>query len=153
MEKSKSITKRQTKEKSTIIEQLRKTPIIQVACERANICRSTFYRWRKDDKDFTEAVEAAVEEGSNLINDMAESQLLSAIKDKNMSAIMFWLRSHHNAYRAKVEVTTKNEEMVLTPEQEENIKRALSLASITESTVASEELINNIKEQSEPESN
>lgn len=125
--KSKSIAKRQTKEKLAVTEQLRKTPIIQVACERAHVPRATFYRWRKDDKKFNENVEAAVEEGSNLINDIAESQLLTAIKDKNMAAIMFWLRSHHNAYKTKLELTTKNEGMKLTPAQQKLIKKALRM--------------------------
>lgn len=126
--KSDSIIKRQEKEKVAILEQLRKTPIISVACERTGVPRANLYRWRKDDKTFDENVEFAVEEGSNLINDMAESQLLSAIKDKNMSAIMFWLRSHHNAYKAKVEVTTKYADRELTPEEKELIKQAILLA-------------------------
>ena len=128
--KSNSIIKRQEKEKSSILEQLRKTPIISVACERIGIPRATLYRWRKENEEFNDNVEFAIQEGSILINDMAESQLLSAIKDKNMSAIMFWLRSHHNAYKAKVEVTTKREDRELTPEEKELIKQAILLAKV-----------------------
>ena len=124
---SNSIIKRQGKEKAAILEQLRKTPIIQVACERAGVARASFYRWRKDDQKFNEEVEASVEQGLNLINDIAESQLLNAIKDQNLSAIIFWLRSHHNTYKAKVEVTNKHEGAMLTPEQEKIIKKALRL--------------------------
>jgi len=126
--KSDSIINRQAKEKAAILEQLKKTPIIQVACERAGVARANFYRWRKESKEFNENVEVSVEHGLNLINDMAESQLLSAIKDKNMSAIMFWLRSHHNAYKSKLEVTTRHEDKELTKEQKELIKQAILLA-------------------------
>lgn len=147
------MSKNNDRNKQIILDQLKKSPIIEVACQKTNISRATFYRWRKDNKTFAEQVDTAIEEGVNLINEVAESMLISAIQDKNMTGIMFWLRSHHNAYRAKVEVTTKNEEMVLTPEQEENIKRALSLASLTEGTVANEELIINERKRNEPESN
>ena len=37
---------------------------------------------------------------------MAESQLLSAIGDKNMTAIIFWLKNHHPTYEARIEVRT-----------------------------------------------
>ena len=150
--KNNSIVKRQEKEKAIILEQLKKTPIIQVACERAGIARASFYRWRKENKEFNESVETSIEQGLHLINDMAETQLLSAIKDKNISAIMFWLRSHHNAYKAKIEVTAKNEEIVLTPEQEENIKRALSLASLTDGDLTKEKTINNERNHNESKS-
>ena len=136
---SDSIQKRQEKEKLAILEQLKKTPIIQVACERVGVARATFYRWRKDDKPFNESVEIAVEQGLNLINDMAESQLLSAIKEKNMSAIMFWLRSHHSAYKTKVELTTKHLDRELTPEEKELIKQAISMAQVQERNLNGEQ--------------
>lgn len=132
METNSNPVKRKEKERMAILEQLKKTPIIQVACERAGVARASFYRWRKEDEEFNNSVETAVEQGLNLINDMAESQLLSAIKDKNMSAIMFWLRSHHNAYRNKVEVTTKHSDRELTPEEKELIKQAILMAQVQE---------------------
>ena len=42
------------KDKELILEQLRKTPIVQVACEKTGIARATYYRWRKKDKRFLE---------------------------------------------------------------------------------------------------
>ncbi len=132
MEANSNLTKRKGKEQAAILEQLKKTPIIQVACERVGVARASFYRWRKEDEEFNNSVETAVEQGLNLVNDMAESQLLSAIKDKNMSAIMFWLRSHHNAYRNKVEVTTKHLDRELTPEEKELIKQAILMAQVNE---------------------
>ena len=67
------------------------------------------------------------------INDLAESQLISAIKDKNMSAITFWLKHHHQQYRNRVEVDARINavQQELTPEQAEIVSRALQLAGIS----------------------
>ena len=51
------------KTKEIIVEQLKKTPIVQIACEKASIARATFYRWRKTDKDFAQKVDKALSEG------------------------------------------------------------------------------------------
>jgi hypothetical protein len=119
------------KNKELIVEQLKKTPIIQVVCEKLNVPRSSFYRWRKDDKDFSQKVDEALFIGKHLVNDLAESQLISAIKDRNMTAIIFWLKNHHKNYANKLELSGRiRTETKLTPEQEEEIKRALKLASL-----------------------
>ena len=117
-----------TASKKVLIEQLRKTPIIQVACEKVGVARATFYRWKKKDQKFAEDVEIAVNEGSQPINDMAESQLISAIRSSNMTAIIFWLKNHHKGYSPKLEVTTKNGDIPLTDEQKEMIKKSLNMA-------------------------
>jgi hypothetical protein len=117
------------KEKQKLLEQLKKVPIIQVACERAGIPRSTFYRWRKDDTEFLSDCEVALEQSSAIINDMAESQLINAIKNQNMTAIIFWLKHHHKAYETRIAVKgkLKFEQKTLTAEQEELIKQALQM--------------------------
>ena len=92
-------------DKQLLIEQLKKTPIIQVACEKTGIGRASFYRWKKEDSEFSQAVETAISDGVSLINEMAESQLISAIKDKNFSAIAYWLNHRHPAYANRIEVT------------------------------------------------
>lgn len=112
--------------KDLLIEQIRKTPIIQVACEKTGIGRATYYRWRKEDEMFRDKSDEALLEGIHLINDMAESQLISAIRDKHMTAIIFWLKNRHNDYKTRVEVsTTKEDDGKLTPEQQELLTVAL----------------------------
>lgn len=120
------------KDKELLIEQLKKTPIIQIACEKAGIGRATYYRWCKEDTGFAKKAEEALRDGSWLVNDMAESQLMSAIRDKNMTAIIFWLKHHHKSYATKVEVTAKiNDSEPLTPEQEAVVREALRLAALS----------------------
>ncbi len=115
-------------DKKAILEQLKKTPIIQVTCEKLGISRATFYRWKKKDEKFAEEVDLALQEGSQLINDMAESQLITAIKNGNLTGIIFWLKNHHKNYSPKLEVTTKNTEIPLNDEQKEIIRQSLNMA-------------------------
>lgn len=118
------------KTKDLFIEQIRRIPIIQVACEKSGIARSTAYRWRDEDEEFRKKLEEALAEGEALVNDMSEAQLISLIKEKNWPAISFWLRMRNPKFRERVEISAKiqsNEE--LTPEQDAIVKRGLQLGS------------------------
>lgn len=132
-----TIVQRTETNKLLLIEQLKKTPIVQICCEKINIGRATYYRWHNDDPNFSKQADEAITEGSLLVNDMAESQLMAAIRDQNLTAIIFWLKHHHPHYATKVEVTArlKRDEEQLTPEQEELVVKALKLASVIPSTL------------------
>lgn len=119
------------KSQNEFFEELRKVPIVQVACEKTNISRNSIYRWRKEDGKFSEKMDKALADGVAFVNDMSESQLLTMIKEKNWSAISFWLKHRNDNYKNKVElsgiVNTINE---LSPEQEKLVKKALELAGV-----------------------
>ena len=125
-----NLNDKQQQQKEALCEQLKKTPIVQLACEKTGLGRATYYRWRKDDKEFSKEADEAIHEGVKLMNDMAESQLLSAIKDKNLTAIIFWLKHRHKSYTQKFEVTTRIEDRELTEEQQAMVTKALSLGSL-----------------------
>jgi len=76
-------------------------------------------------------MDIAMAEGVAFVNDMSESQLLTMIKEKNWSAISFWLRHRNDNYKNKIEVTTNERIDELTPEQQKVVKQALKLASLT----------------------
>ncbi len=124
--------KEQKRLKGLALEQLNKTPIIQVVCEKVGIPRATFYRWKTKDEKFSDEVEKALCEGRHLINDFAESQLLNAIKNNNLTAIIYWLNHNHKIYANKLEISGKfkTDNGQLTPEQEENIRKALELTAL-----------------------
>ena len=118
------------KTKEKLIEDLKKIPIVQMACERTGIARATFYRWRKEDRMFAKAADDALEEGALFINDMAESKLIVAIKDANLGAITYWLKHHHAAYTNKLEIIAQKgyAEEKLTPHEQKVVEQALLLA-------------------------
>ena len=110
-------------------EELRKVPIVQVACEKTGLSRNSIYRWKKEDKEFSQKMDEAMTDGVAFVNDMSESQLLTMIKEKNWSAISFWLKHRNDNYKNKIEITTKEDFEELTPEQEKVVREALKLGS------------------------
>ena len=123
-----------TNQRELLLEQLKKTPVIQFACEKSGVSRATFYRWRTEDKEFKKSAEEAILEGEAFITDMTESQLISLIKDKNFHAIQLWLRHHHPRYNNRVEInaTINNPIEQMTTEQEAVFKEAVKLAALPE---------------------
>jgi len=123
-----AVDDRKSQQREILLKQLEKTPVVQVCCEKTGIGRATYYRWRKEDLEFKEASDKALCEGRLLMNDMAESQLLSGVKNQNMTAIIFWLKNNHSVYKNKVEVSgeIKTKDTKLSPEQEEIVKKALA---------------------------
>lgn len=123
---------KKNEKRDDLLAQLRKIPIVQVACEKTGISRNSVYRWRNDDANFRKEMEMALAEGEALVNDMSESQLLSLIRDKNWSAIQFWLTRRNPKFRERVEVTAvDNREDKLSPEQEAMVRKALELGAFS----------------------
>ncbi len=122
---------RQDKQKEVLVEELRKRPIVQSACQKVGIGRASYYRWRKEDPGFAAAVDEAVESGVGLVNDVAETQLMTAIREGNMTAVVFWLKHHHRSYATRVELSMpeKRPELDLTPEQAELIRKSVAMLS------------------------
>lgn len=121
-----------TKKREEFLAELRRIPIVQVACEKVSLSRNTVYRWRTEDSEFRKAMEAALTEGESLVNDMSESQLLTLIKEKNWPALSFWLRHHHPKYSQKIELSGSLvlEDEPLTAEEEQFITQAIERSGI-----------------------
>jgi len=126
---------KKNKLQNQFFEELRKVPIVQVACEKTGLSRNSIYRWKKEDKEFSNKMEQALADGVAFVNDMSESQLLTMIKEKNWSAISFWLRHRNDNYKNKIEVGGKLETTTeLTKEQEALVEEALKLSGIKNNT-------------------
>jgi hypothetical protein len=126
----KTVNARIKKDKEKFLEILEKNPVIHVAVERLGISKATFYRW-KEDKEFAEKVNAAMNEGNSLITDIAIAQLISVIKEKNVGAIKFWLEKHHPDYANKMHITAEvKKETILSPELEIMMRRAYELLGL-----------------------
>lgn len=127
-EQSTLTEKRISDNKKLLLEQLKKIPIVQIACEKTDIGRATYYRWRNEDAEFAKAADEAISDGVSIINDMAESQLLTNIKNGNMTAILYWLKHRHKAYSTRVEIEgTINNLHELTAEQKMLLDKAVDL--------------------------
>jgi hypothetical protein len=123
--------KKSDQNKAMILEQLRKTPIVESACQKVGVSRMTFYRWKTEDKEFTKKVDDAISEGRLLVNDFAELQLIGAVKDRNLTAILYWLKSHHPSYKTRIEIEGQlNVIEEFSPEQKELIRKSLALAKV-----------------------
>jgi len=123
--------KKSDQTKQLFLEQLKKTPIVQIACEKLGVSRASFYRWRSEDAAFAKQADEATLEGHLLVNDLAESQLIGAVKDRNLQAIMYWLKNHHKDYRNRLEIEgTLNTITELSDEQKELVKKALELTGV-----------------------
>ena len=126
--------KKNSRTKELILDQIRKVPIIELACQKAEVSRMTLLRWKKDDPKFAKDIDEAMNMGKSLISDVAEANLINAIKQGNMRGIIFWLTHQKDAYRNKIELsgsmTHIREE--LTDDEVEILRQALELAGYEE---------------------
>ena len=114
----KEIANKKNTLKENLITALEKTKgIVTDACKQANISRSTYYKYYKQDDQF----KADVDEINNIALDHAESKLFKLIDDCNVTAIIFYLktRGKSRGYTEKQEVQ-KNEKLkiIVTREKE-----------------------------------
>lgn len=145
MEDNTTIEERQEKDKQNLLAILKEMPIVQIACKKAGISRATYYRWRKEDKNFLQQSEEAMAEGVDFINDLSEGQLVNLIREKSWPALAFWLRKRNPKFLDRIEVITKEEDEELTPEEEKVVREALQLGSaITNNNQNENENTNNI---------
>jgi len=96
--KKKTIEIRQATEKTKIIEEFKKMPIVQIACERVGVSRATYYRWIENDSIFREVAMNAISDGESFISDKSEGQLLALIGEKHFGAIKHYLETHNEKY-------------------------------------------------------
>jgi hypothetical protein len=120
------------KNKALFLEQIRKTPIIQVACDMVGVTRTTIHRWRKDDSQFDKEVDEALHDGRSLVTDAAISQLLTAIKNGDLGAVKFWLKHFDENFKTKVEFkgTMQHVRDELTEEEAKMISEALLMLGL-----------------------
>lgn len=132
MSRHKTIEVRQDRLKTAFLEQLKRTPTIETACQKVGVGRATVYRWINSNKHFKRKVEEALTEGRTFMSDVAESQLFSLIGEKKIEAIRLYLSTHNARYNNKLELsgTVNTNDVPLTKEQKQLIKKALQLSSL-----------------------
>ena len=105
MSKAETIAVRQRKIKEALIDFLKRLPIREMAYEKIGITRMTVSRWRKASKKFADEMDAAMCDGIEFMNGLAESQLVALIRQGEFKAIKFWLQSRSKDYANKLELS------------------------------------------------
>lgn len=105
--------------KLLILEALKTTPLVNVACAKAGIARSSYYRWVNDDLEFKKRAQRAMRSGTHNMNDIMEGLLFQKAKQGSLNAITYYLSHMHPNYRkkdkVKVEIVQKNTELIDIP--------------------------------------
>ena len=132
MSRKDTIKIRQNKLKEAFLDQLKRTPTIETACQKVGVSRATVYRWIKESKKFEQQVDESLIEGRTFMSDIAENQLFSLIGDKKIEAIRLYLSTHNARYGNKLELSgnlsTKNKP--IPKEDRKDIFRALKMSSL-----------------------
>jgi hypothetical protein len=79
--------------KKIFLEELSKTPVMSAVCNKLNLSRETIYRWQREDFEFKHEYELVYKYGTNNVNDLAKSKIISKINDGDFHATKFWLES------------------------------------------------------------
>lgn len=131
------------KKQEIFLKELKKCPVISVACARADIGRSTYYEWLENDEEFSRCANEALTEGNGFINDLAESQVIKGIQEGHTTFTIFWLKNKHPDFCEKVShdyrINIKHEDTpTLSPDEKKVIASALckiGLANIINSNM------------------
>lgn len=93
--------------KASLIEALEKNlGVVTAACKQVGVNRSTYYNYVNSDPEFA----AAVKDIDNITLDFAESQLYKQIKNGNITATIFFLKTKgkKRGYVERQEITGKD---------------------------------------------
>lgn len=82
---------KQSRKKKKFIQNLKDGfGVVAYACAKTNISRTTYYEWAKEDEEFKAQCDLIKEDTV----DAVESKLFSAIGEGNITAIIFYLKTH-----------------------------------------------------------
>jgi len=138
-----TLAKKTAEQKLAVLEQLAKCCIIQLACERTGIGRSTYYMWLSEDKEFKELADKAINVGRAYLNDIAFAGLLKRIQENNITMLIFWLKNNHPWFAEKIRHEHEHRivgigDGVLTEEQREQIVKAYRINGIANTFIREE---------------
>jgi len=86
--------------RTRILKELENNPLVERACKKTGIARSTYYRWCVADADFKNSAEQAQNKGREKLTDFVESKLLENISNNQYASIAYWLSHNTTRYRA-----------------------------------------------------
>lgn len=81
---------------------------IRQTCRKIGIGRSTFYKWQTEDADFHESLRNIEEE----LIDYVESALLNEVRNRNITAMIFFLKCKAK-HRGYIDTVVKDPELLM----------------------------------------
>ncbi|MDP3996817.1 MAG: hypothetical protein Q8P86_03960 [bacterium] len=116
----------ETKEK--LLKEIEKSGNVYLSCMKTGIDKATFYRWKKDDKQFNKKATEAIKRGRENNCELAEHALMLNVKEKKMDAIKYVLSHQSKIYRPKdrkvflVHSNTKTSDKAISAKKKEDIR-------------------------------
>lgn len=92
--------------------------IISEIAKRCGVNRNTITNYAKDNPE----IQAAIEQETDTFCDVAENSLLTLVREKNVSAVIFYLKTkgRHRGYTERMEVqAVRPIPIVISPEEAE----------------------------------
>ncbi|MBI2473942.1 hypothetical protein HYV70_05325 [Candidatus Uhrbacteria bacterium] len=129
--KAETIEKRQSAQKTKLLEYLEEAPNIGAALSRIGINRSTYSRWRADDEVFTIEADEAIGRGIEKTADNVELALLGKARDGSVQAQKYYLSNNHKRYRENNKGLSESES-VLTEEMMKQMANAAGIDHVIE---------------------
>ena len=126
-----TVEKRQSAQKTKLLEYLEESPNIGAALSRIGINRSTYSRWRTSDAVFTMEADEAIECGIEKTADNVELALLGKARDGSVQAQKYYLSNNHKRYRINSWDSSESRS-VLTEEMKKRIANAAKVWSTIE---------------------
>ncbi|MDO8591666.1 MAG: hypothetical protein Q7R60_01910 [bacterium] len=115
------------RDKPKLLAELLKMPVVQVACQRANVPRSTYYRWLEADSIFAEDVKQAINFSTGIVNDMAVSKAIEGIRDGIPIYVIYWLNNRHPDFNQSKASRNPSEVARLQEELRQELKKRRDL--------------------------
>ncbi len=110
--------------KENLLKEIEKSGNVHLSCMKIGVDKATFYRWKKDDKQFNKRASEAVKRGRDNNCDIAEHALLLKIKEKDLGAIKYQLSHNSPRYKPKIrKVIIEHSQIGQKKEEFEEMKR------------------------------
>lgn len=90
-----------------LVKELEKNYLLQRACNKSGLTRSTVYRWMRADESFANKIRVAQTIGRRYMSDFVESKLLKNIENGDQRAIEFWLKNNNEHYHSTEKATQR----------------------------------------------
>ncbi len=107
--------------KQKLLQEIEKVGNVYSSCLKIGVNKATYYRWKKEDKEFAKLAIKAEKTGRENMCDIAEHALMQNVKEKKMDAIKYVLG--HNSTRYKPKIRKVIIEHSQTGEKKEEIKK------------------------------